>query len=156
MDKDTQAFKLLADNRRARHEYSVDDRIECGMELRGTEVKSFKAGLFSFPDAYAEIVEGQAWLNNLLVTEYAYSSIFNHDPRRKKRLLLHKAEIRRLGKKVVEKGYTLIPLKFYLKGRVVKVELGLCKGKKLYDKRNDIKEREVARDISREMRKQNQ
>jgi len=147
--------KVLAVNRRARHDYSVEESIECGIALVGTEVKSFRSGSISFPDAFATVEKGELWLIGLHVSEYAYSSIFNHEPDRKKKLLAHKQEIRRLARKVAEKGFTLIPLKFYLKNGMVKVELGLCKGKKQYDKREDLKDRDSKRDIAREMRSRN-
>jgi SsrA-binding protein len=147
--------KVLAVNRRARHDYSVEESIECGIALVGTEVKSFRSGSISFPDAFATVEKGELWLIGLHVSEYAYSSIFNHEPDRRKKLLAHKQEIRRLARKVTEKGFTLIPLKFYLKNGMVKVELGLCKGKKQYDKREDLKDRDSKRDIAREMRSRN-
>jgi len=144
--------KVIAVNRKARHDYSVDETYECGMELLGTEVKSFREGKISFPDAWAEVISGEVWLRSLRVAENPFSSVFNHDPDRKKRLLLNKDEIKRIHRKVEEKGYTLIPLSFYFKKSKVKVELGLCKGKKVYDKRADIRERDVKRDIAREFR----
>jgi len=144
--------KVIAVNRKARHDYSVDETYECGMELLGTEVKSFRDGKISFPDAWAEVIAGEVWLRSLRVAENPFSSVFNHDPDRKKRLLLNKDEIKRIHRKVEEKGYTLIPLSFYFKKGKVKVELGLCKGKKVYDKRADIRERDVKRDIAREFR----
>jgi SsrA-binding protein len=144
--------KIIALNRRARHDYAVDDSYECGIELLGTEVKSFRDGKISFPDAWAEVIDGEVWLRSLRIAENPFSSIFNHDPDRKKRLLLHRAEIKRLTRKVDEKGYTLIPLSFYFKKGRVKVELGLCKGKKSYDKRADIRERDISREVSREFR----
>ena len=144
--------KIIAVNRKARHDYSVDDSYECGIELLGTEVKSFRDGKISFPDAWAEVIKGEIWLRSLRVAENPFSSVFNHDPDRKKRLLLHRDEIKRINRKVEEKGYTLIPLSFYfVKGRV-KLELGLCKGKKAFDKRAGIRERDVKRDIEREFR----
>jgi SsrA-binding protein len=149
------AIKTLATNRRAHHDYAIEETIECGIELRGTEVKSFRAGALSFPDAFALVEKGEVWLQGLHVSEYSYSSIFNHDPDRKKKLLLHAQEITRLARKVQEKGYTLIPLQFYLKDGRVKVALGVCKGKKQYDKRADIKTRETDREISREIRSRN-
>jgi SsrA-binding protein len=149
------AIKTLASNRRAHHDYAIEETIECGIELRGTEVKSFRSGALSFPDAFALVEKGEVWLQGLHVSEYSYSSIFNHDPDRKKKLLLHAQEITRLGRKVQEKGYTLIPLQFYLKDGRVKVALGVCKGKKQYDKRADIKSRETDREISREIRSRN-
>lgn len=148
----SEGIKIIAVNRKARRDYAVDDSYECGIELFGTEVKSFRDGRISFPDAWAEVIKGEVWLRSLIVAENPFSSIFNHDPERKKRLLLHRDEIKRIARKVDEKGYTLIPLSFYFKKSRVKVELGLCKGKKAYDKRADIRERDVQRDISREFR----
>jgi SsrA-binding protein len=145
-------IKIIAVNRRARHDYAVDDRLECGIELLGTEVKSFRDGKISFPDAWAEVAEGEVWLRSLRVAENPFSSIFNHDPDRRKKLLLHREEIKRLRRRVEEKGYTLIPLSFYFKKSRVKVELGLCKGKKAFDKRADIRERDVKREVEREFR----
>ncbi|MCL2608624.1 MAG: SsrA-binding protein SmpB [Treponema sp.] len=147
-----EGIKSIAVNRRARHEYSVDEAYECGIELLGTEVKSFRDGKISFPDAWAEVISGEVWLHSLHVAENPYSSIFNHDPHRRRRLLLHREEIRRIRRKAEEKGFTLIPLSFYFKKGRVKVELGLCKGKKAYDKRADIRERDVLRDVQREFR----
>lgn len=145
--------KIIADNRKARFDYFIEETYECGIELQGTEVKSVKNGQISFPDAFAEIVNGEVWVKGLHISEYFYSSIFNHDPDRHKKLLLHKEEIKRITRKVTEKGYTLIPIDFYLKNGRVKVTLGVCKGKKQYDKRETIKTRDVQRDIQREFRK---
>lgn len=145
--------KLIAQNKKARFNYSIEDTYECGIELQGTEVKSFKNGNISFPDAFAEIIKNEVWVKNLHISEYSFSSIFNHNPDRPKKLLLHKEEIKRLDRKVQEKGFTLIPLDFYLKNGRVKVKLGVCKGKKQFDKRADIKERDVKRDMQREFRK---
>jgi len=147
--------KVVALNRRARFDYSVEETFECGLSLAGTEVKSIKDGRVSFPDAYAEIREGEAWLKNFRVALYGFSSVFNHDPDRPKKLLLHAQEIKRIDRRVREKGYTLIPLAVYLKHGLIKLELGLCRGKKAYDKRADIKERDVERDIRREFRTRN-
>ncbi len=145
----------IAQNRKARFNYTIEESIECGIALEGTEVKSFRAGNISFPDAFAEIRDGEVWLIGLHVTPYVYSSIFNHDPDRPKKLLLHRDEIKRLIRKVDEKGFTLIPLDFYLKNGRVKVNLGICKGKKLFDKRSDIRDRDLKRDLQREFRKKN-
>ncbi|MDR3324442.1 MAG: SsrA-binding protein SmpB [Spirochaetaceae bacterium] len=145
-------IKIIAKNRRAFFNYTVDDRVEAGIVLQGSEVKSIKDGKLSFPDAWAEVVSGEVWLNSFKISENPYSSIFNHEPDRKKKLLLHKDEIKRLNRKVEEKGFTLVPLSFYLKHGRVKVELGVCKGKKLYDKRAAIKERDADRDAQREFR----
>ncbi|MBB5218193.1 SsrA-binding protein SmpB [Treponema rectale] len=144
--------KIIAENRKARFNYTIEDSIECGIALEGTEVKSVKEGSVSFADSFALIENNEIWLQNFHISEYSYSSVFNHDPDRKKKLLLHRDEIKRLRRKVEEKGFTLIPLDFYLKNGRVKVNLGVCKGKKLFDKRADIKDRDVKRDIAREFR----
>jgi len=151
----TALVKNIAHNRKAHFNYSIDDTIECGIVLEGTEVKSVRAGNISFPDAFAEIRSGEIWLMGFHITPYVYSSIFNHDPDRPKKLLLHKDEIKRLIRKVEEKGFTLIPLDVYLKNGKIKIQLGICKGKKLFDKRADIREKDVKRDIQREFRKKN-
>ena len=142
--------KIIAENRKARFDYFIEDTYECGIALQGTEVKSVKNGNISFPDAFAEIKNGEVWVKNFHISEYSFSSIFNHDPDRPKKLLLHAEEIKRLTRRVDEKGCTLIPLDFYLKDGRVKVTLGVCKGKKMYDKRAAIKDRDVQRDIQRE------
>lgn len=145
--------KLIAQNKKARFDYTIEENYECGIELKGTEVKSIKDGTISFPDGFAEINNGEVWLKNFHISEYPFSSIFNHDPDRPKKLLLHKEEIKRLQRKTEEKGFTLIPLDVYLKNGLVKIKLGLCKGKKQFDKRSDIRERDVKRDLQREFRK---
>lgn len=145
--------KTLAQNKKARFNYTIEDSIECGIVLEGTEVKSFRSGNISFPDAFAEIRNGEIWVRNLHVAEYSFSSIFNHDPDRPKKLLLHRDQIKRLARRVEEKGCTLIPLDFYLKNGRIKVTLGVCRGKKQYDKRADIRDRDVRRDLQREFRK---
>ncbi len=148
-----ESVKIIAQNKKARFNYSVEESYECGIALAGTEVKSVKAGNVSFPDSFAEIINGEVWVRGFHISEYAFSSVFNHDPDRPKKLLLHKDEIKRLQRRVDEKGYTLIPLDFYLKKGRVKVTLGVCKGKKQFDKRADIRERDVNRDMQREFRK---
>ena len=142
--------KIIAENRKARFDYFIEDTYECGIVLEGTEVKSVKNGNISFPDAFAEITNGEVWVKNFHISEYSFSSIFNHNPDRPKKLLLHAEEIKRLTRRVDEKGCTLIPLDFYLKDGRVKVTLGVCKGKKMYDKRATIKDRDVKREIQRE------
>jgi len=151
----SEGVKIIAINRKARHDYSVDETYECGIELLGTEVKSFRDGKISFPDAWAEVINREVWLRSLRIAENPFSSIFNHDPDRKKKLLLNRDEIKRITRKTEEKGYTLVPLSFYFKKGRVKVELGLCKGKKQYDKRADIKENDIKRDVQREFRGKN-
>ena len=148
----SESIKIIAQNRKARHDYAIDESYECGIELMGTEVKSFRDGKISFPDAWAEVKNGEVWLHSLIVAENPFSSVFNHAPHRFKRLLLHKEEIKKINRKVEEKGYTLIPLSFYFKKGRVKVELGLCKGKKAYDKRATIREKDLKREIAREFR----
>jgi SsrA-binding protein len=146
------AIKIIAKNRAAFFNYSVEDRYEAGIALAGTEVKSVRDGRISFPDSWAEIINGEVWLNQLHIAENPFSSCFNHEPGRKKKLLLHREEIKRLKRKIDERGWTLVPLSFYFKNGKVKVELGLCKGKKSFDKRADIKEKDVRRDTEREFR----
>ncbi len=144
--------KIIAENRKARFNYFVEDTVECGIVLEGTEVKSVKNGAISFPDAFAEISGGEVFVKNLNIAEYSYSSVFNHNPLRAKKLLLHKEEIKRLTRKTETKGYTLIPLEFYLKNGRVKVALGLCKGKKQFDKKAVIKERDLDREMRRDFK----
>lgn len=145
--------KKIAENKKARFNYSIEDSIECGVVLEGTEVKSVKAGNISFLDSFAEIINNEIWVKNFHISEYSYSSIFNHNPDRPKKLLLHEDEIKRLKRKVEEKGFTLIPLDFYLKNGRVKINLGLCKGKKMFDKRASIKEKDLNRDMARDFKK---
>lgn len=144
--------KIIAENRKARFDYFIDETYECGIELLGTEVKSVKNGSISFPDSFAEIINGEVFVKNFHITEYSYSSIFNHNPDRPKKLLLHKEEIKRIARRVEAKGYTLIPIDFYLKNGRVKMTLGVCRGKKQFDKRATIKDRDVQRDIQREFK----
>ncbi|MFA6855691.1 MAG: SsrA-binding protein SmpB [Treponema sp.] len=146
--------KIIAENKKARFNYFIEDSVECGIELQGSEVKSIKAGTISFPDSFAEIINGEVWIRGFHITEYTFSSAFSPDPDRPKKLLMHKDEIKRLSRKTEEKGYTLIPLDFYLKNGRVKVNLGICKGKKQFDKRNTIRERDVDRETQREFRRE--
>lgn len=145
---------VLARNRRAFHEYEVLDRIEVGIALVGTEVKSMRAKHFSFSDAYARVRGGELWLFGLHVNEYSHGTLYNHQPLRDRKLLAHSEEIDRLRRRVEEKGFTLIPLEFYLKQGKVKLELGVCRGKKLHDKRESLKRKAQLRDAEREMRGQ--
>ncbi|MDR1933673.1 MAG: SsrA-binding protein SmpB [Spirochaetales bacterium] len=146
------AVKILADNRKARFNYTIDENLECGIVLQGTEVKSMKAGQFSFADAYAKIQEGELWLTGFHITPYDHGNLFNHTAERERKLLVHRQEIKKLSRKVDEKGFTLVPLKVYLKKGRVKIELGLCKGKKMYDKRENIKDRDLRRETERNFR----
>ena len=145
--------KKIVENKKARFNYFVEDSIECGVALEGTEVKSVKNGNISFSDSFAEIINDEIWLKNFHISEYAFSSVFNHNPARAKKLLLHREQIKRLVRKTDEKGYTLIPLDVYLKNGRVKISLGVCKGKKLFDKRETIKSRDIERDIARDFKK---
>lgn len=138
--------KVLGENRKAYHLYFVEDRLECGIALVGTEVKSLRGGQFSFNDAYAQVENGELFLLNFHITPFFKGTTNNHSPLRKRKLLAHKAEIQRLGRQSREKGFTLIPLQVYLKKGKVKVLLGICKGKKLHDKRQSIKERDLQRE----------
>lgn len=151
----SESVKIIAQNKKARFDYFVEEKYECGIVLEGTEVKSVKDGSVSFQDSFAEIQNGELWMRNFHISEYKYSSVFNHNPDRIKKLLVHKEELKRLQRKVEEKGFTLIPLDFYLKNGRVKLTLGVCKGKKQYDKRAAIKERDVNRDLQREFKNSN-
>lgn len=144
--------KTITENRQARHEYFVIEALETGIELIGTEVKSIRCGGVNLKDSWCEIKDGQIFVNGMHISPYEKGNIFNRDPRRVRRLLIHKSEIRRLFDKVRQEGLTLVPLKLYFKGSRVKMELGLCKGKKLYDKRDDMAKRQSQRDIERAMK----
>ncbi len=141
--------RVISDNRQARHDYFVLEALEAGIELVGTEVKSIRCGGVNLKDSWCEIKDGEIFVNGMHISPYEKGNIFNKDPRRTRRLLIHKSEIRRLFDKVRQEGLTLIPLKLYYKGSRVKMELGLCKGKKLYDKRDDMAKRQSQRDIER-------
>jgi SsrA-binding protein len=146
------AEKLVVQNRRAHHNYFIIEKVEAGIELRGTEVKSLRAGGMTLKDSYAEVRDGEMFLIGAHISPYEKGNIYNHDPERNRRLLLHKREIVKLGAKVAEKGLTLVPLRVYFKEGRAKVELGLCKGKHTVDKRDTIREREVLRETDRAMR----
>ncbi len=144
--------KLIVENRRARHEYHLSDRVEAGVVLQGTEVKSLRGGKATLQQAYAEVRDGEAWLLGLHVPEYTEGNRANHEPDRPRKLLLHRKEIERLASGVAEKGFTVVPTKLYFKGGRVKVELALGKGKELRDKRRDIAARDAKRQIERELK----
>ena len=133
-------------NRKARFNYFIIDEIETGIELKGTEIKSIRNGKASIEDAYARIKNGEVFLTNMFIAKYEEGNRFNHDERRERKLLLHKSEIVKLSKKLELDNYTLVPLKLYFKKNHVKISLGLCKGKKLYDKRETIKKRDLERE----------
>ena len=150
-DKKTDT-RIIADNRKARHDYFVIETYEAGIELFGTEVKSLRAGGFNLKDSYCEIDKGEMFALGVHISPYEQGNIFNREPLRPKKLLLHKAEIMKLTGLVSREGYTLVPLSLYFKGSRVKMALGLCKGKKNYDKREDIARRDADRDIERAMK----
>ena len=147
-----QSIKVMARNREARHEYFIEEDFEAGIELVGTEVKSIRAGTLNLKDAWCGIKDGELLVNQMHISPYEQGNRFNVDPRRPRRLLMHKREIMRLYGKVKQDGYSLIPLEVYLKGSRVKVKVGLCKGKKLYDKRQSAAERDAKRQIDRAMK----
>ena len=149
---DKQAVKVVATNREARHEYFIEEEYEAGIELMGTEVKSIRAGTLNLKDAWCGIKDGQMLLNQMHISPYDHGNRFNPDPRRPRRLLMHKREIMRLYGKVKQDGFALIPLSVYFKGSLVKIKVGLCKGKKLYDKRQSAAERDAKRQIERAMK----
>jgi SsrA-binding protein len=146
------AIKTVATNRKARHEFFLLETLEAGLELRGSEIKSIRAGQISLAEAYVQVDGKQAWLIDAHVAPYEQASRFNHDPRRPRRLLLHSSEIRRLWDTVRQKGVTIIPLQVYLKDGRAKLEIAVAKGKKLYDKRATMAERDAKREIEREFR----
>lgn len=141
--------KLLSENRKARHEYFIEDTYECGIALIGTEVKSIRMGKVNIKDSYAKVKDGEIFVIGMHVSPYEKGNIFNRDPFRERKLLLHKREIRKLGALSQADGYSLIPTKLYLKDGKVKLELAVAKGKKLYDKRRDIAERDAKRAMDR-------
>ena len=151
----TDGKKLIANNKKARHDYFVEDSFEAGIVLHGTEVKSLRQGHCSIKEAFIDIDNGEAFIHQMHISPYEKGNIFNRDPLRVKKLLLHKYEINKLAGKIAEKGYTLVPLKVYFKGSLVKVEIGLAKGKKLYDKRQDIAKKDQQREASRDFKIRN-
>lgn len=150
--KKDDAFKLIADNRKARYAYAIGETLEAGIMLVGSEVKSLRSGKTTIGESYAHAKDGELWLVNSYIPEYTQASRFNHEPKRTRKLLVHKREAARLSAAIQREGMTLIPLKLYFnaKGKA-KLELGVAKGKKLHDKREGIKEREAKRDIDRAM-----
>ncbi|HTP67173.1 MAG TPA: SsrA-binding protein SmpB [Geobacteraceae bacterium] len=140
--------KLICNNKKAFHNYFIEEKFEAGMVLKGTEVKSLRMGKANLNDAFALVKNGEAFLNNLHISPYDFGNRENHDPERVRKLLLHRKEIDKLYGKVREQGYSLVPLRLYFKNGLVKVEMGLAKGKKLYDKREDMKKKEMGRDMA--------
>ncbi|MDD2619140.1 MAG: SsrA-binding protein SmpB [Syntrophomonadaceae bacterium] len=148
-------IKSVVDNRRARHEYHIKENYEAGMVLVGTEVKSLRMGKGNLQDAYAVVKGGEVWVNNFHISPYEKGNQFNHDPLRPKKLLLNRREINRLTGLQKEKGYTLIPMKIYFKNGRAKVDLAVAVGKKLYDKRDDLADRDAKRDMERVLKERN-
>ncbi|QBD82378.1 SsrA-binding protein SmpB [Ktedonosporobacter rubrisoli] len=144
--------RVVTVNRQAYHDYTVERTVEAGISLVGTEIKSIREGRVNLRGSYALVRNGEIWLENAHIAVYEHGNRYNHEPMRNRKLLLHKREINQLAMRVATKGLTLVPLKLYLKGGRAKIELGLCRGKKLYDKREAIAEREVKRDIERIIR----
>lgn len=147
--------KTIAQNKKAHHDYFVMESMEAGIELVGTEVKSLRQGRVNLKDAWCSVVDGEMLLNGCHISNYDFGNIFNKDPLRVRKLLMHKREIMRLFGLVKQQGYSLIPLSMYFKGSRVKVQVGLCKGKKLYDKRADMAQRDAKRDIERALKERN-
>ena len=147
--------KLIANNKKAYHDYFIEEKYEAGISLAGTEVKSLRQGKCSIKESFIRIEKGEVFIYGMHVTPYEKGNIFNKDPLRVKKLLLHKYEINKLAGKIAEKGYTLVPLQVYFRGSLVKVELGLAKGKKLYDKRQDIAKKDQKREAEKEFKVRN-
>jgi SsrA-binding protein len=148
-----QERKVIARNRRARHDYHIEDVVEAGLVLTGTEVKSLRAGRASLTDGFGQISGGEMWLHGVHIPEYAHGTWTNHEPKRPRKLLLHRKEIDRLASKTAERGFTLVPLSLYFSGGKVKVELAVARGKRAYDKRQDLAERDAAREVERAFRR---
>ena len=150
-----EAIKLIANNKKAYHDYFVEEKYEAGIELAGTEVKSLRMGKCSVKESFVRIRSGQIYILGMNISPYERGNIFNKDPLRERRLLMHRSEIRKLEGKIAQQGYTLVPLQVYFKGSLVKVEIGLCKGKKLYDKREDIAKKDQKREAARDFKVRN-
>ena len=147
--------KLICNNKKAYHDYFIEEKFEAGMVLQGTEVKSLRMGRATMGDSFAMVKSGEAFLHNLHISPYDFGNRENHDPERMRKLLLHKKEIVKLFSKVREQGYSIVPLRLYFKDGLVKVEMGLAKGKKLYDKREDMKKKDHTRDIAQALKGRN-
>lgn len=150
--KDREHVKIVTVNRRATHDYFIDDRYEAGLVLTGTEIKSIREGRVNLREGYARIVNGEAWLTNVHIAPYEQGNRYNHEPLRDRKLLMHREEIAELIGRVRQRGYTVVPLQLYLKHGRAKVELGLARGKREFDKRESIAKREAQRDIERGLR----
>ena len=155
MTEKKQTGKIIAQNKKAWHDYFVDEKYEAGIALFGTEVKSIRAGAVNLKDSYCSVKNGELFMLGVHISPYEKGNIFNREPRRERKLLMHKREIMKINGMLTQKGYTLVPLSLYFSGKNVKVELGLCRGKKLYDKRDTIAKKEVNREIDRKMKEFN-
>ena len=155
MAENKNSIKIISQNKKAYHDYFVDERYEAGIELFGTEVKSIRAGRVNIKESYCDIKDGEVFVVGMHISPYEQGNIFNKDPLRPKKLLLHKREILKLFGLVAQKGYTLVPLQIYLKNSRVKIEIGLCRGKKLYDKRDDMARNDAKRDMERAFKSHN-
>ena len=151
----TDGIKLIANNKKARHDYFVEDSFEAGIVLHGTEVKSLRQGHCSIKESFVDIDNGEVFIHQMHISPYEKGNIFNKDPLPTRKLLVHKSEISKMIGQINQKGYTLIPLKVYFSGSLVKVQIGLCKGKKLYDKRQDISKRDQLREAQRDFKVRN-
>ena len=147
--------KIVAKNSKAFHEYFVEERFEAGIELFGTEVKSIRLGTLNLKDAWCSVKDGELWVRQMHISPYEKGNIFNRDPLRARKLLLHRYEIRKIEGQIAQKGYTLVPLNVYLKGSLMKVEIGLAKGKKQYDKRQDIAKKDQRREAEKQFKVRN-
>jgi len=155
MSEKPHRLRVIAENRKARYDYEILEKFEAGLELRGSEVKALRGGSGNIRESYAQVVDGEAWIVNMHIPEYAQAGPHqNHEPRRRRKLLLKGREIERMRKKVAEKGLTLVPLKLYFSGAWVKLEIGIAKGKKRYDKRQALKARQDQRDVQRALRRE--
>jgi SsrA-binding protein len=152
-DKKDEGVQVIARNRRARYDYHIEDTVEAGLVLTGTEVKSLRAGRASLSEAFGQVTGNELWLHGLHIPEYAQGTWTNHEPRRARKLLLHRKEIDRLASTAAERGFTLVPLSLYFSGGKAKVELALARGKRTYDKRHDLAQRDAAREVDRALRR---
>jgi len=150
-----EALKTIAQNKKAYHDYFVDEKLEAGIALTGTEVKSIRLGTINLKDSWCQIIAGEMFISNMHISPYEKGNIFNRDPYRMRKLLLHKREILKLFGLIKQQGLTLVPLSVYLKGSKVKIEVGVCRGKKLYDKRESAAQKDAKRSIDRTMKEQN-
>ncbi len=155
MAKEKSSFKLIANNKKAYHDYFIEDKYEAGIALFGTEIKSLRMGKCSIKESYIQIQNNEVYIIGMHISPYEKGNIFNKDPLRTRKLLLHRSEIRKLIGRIAEQGYTIVPLQVYLKGSLVKVEIGVAKGKKLYDKRQDIAKKDMRREAERDFKIRN-